>query len=45
LVAPLDAGGIGEIYRATDTNLKRQIKMLPGSDAKAPDRLERFRRT
>ena len=37
---------MGEVYRATDTNLKRQvaIKVLPASVAADVDRLARFRR-
>ena len=37
---------MGEVYRATDTNLKRQvaIKVLPESMAADPDRLARFQR-
>ena len=37
---------MGEVYRATDTNLKRQValKVLPASVAADPDRLARFQR-
>jgi Tol biopolymer transport system component len=44
--SPLGAGGMGEVYQATDTNLARQvaIKVLPDSVAGDPDRLSRFDR-
>src|SRR4249919_2237706 len=46
VVAQLGVGGMGEVYRATDTNLKRAvaIKVLPGSVATDPERLARFQR-
>jgi Tol biopolymer transport system component len=46
ILAPLGAGGMGEVYRATDTNLARQvaIKVLPASVAADPERLARFDR-
>src|SRR5688572_5084457 len=46
VVAPLGAGGMGEVYRARDTKLNRDvaIKVLPEAFAKDPDRLMRFTR-
>jgi hypothetical protein len=46
IVSALGAGGMGEVYRATDTRLKRQvaIKVLPPSFADDPERLARFQR-
>jgi serine/threonine protein kinase len=46
IVAPLGAGGMGEVYRATDPNLGRQvaIKVLPEDVAADADRLARFQR-
>ena len=42
----LGAGGRGEVYRATDTKLGRDIalKVLPDDMAHDPERLARFRR-
>src|ERR671937_601351 len=44
--AEIGAGGMGEVYRATDTRLKRQvaIKVLPESLSADPERLARFQR-
>ena len=46
VVAQIGAGGMGEVYQATDTKLKRQvaIKVLPESVAADVDRLARFQR-
>jgi len=44
ILAPIGAGGMGEVYRARDARLKRDvaIKVLPASVASDPDRLRRF---
>ncbi len=46
IVSPLGAGGMGEVYRAKDTRLKREvaIKVLPADVASSPERLQRFER-
>ena len=46
VVAQIGQGGMGAVYRATDTSLGRQvaIKVLPDAFAANPDRLARFER-
>jgi eukaryotic-like serine/threonine-protein kinase len=46
VVAPLGAGGMGEVYRARDTRLDRTvaIKVLPPDLAQDPERRQRFER-
>jgi serine/threonine protein kinase len=46
ITSQIGAGGMGEVYRATDTNLKRSvaIKVLQPSVASDADRLARFQR-
>src|SRR5215470_1702757 len=46
ILAPLGAGGMGEVYRAKDLRLGREIalKLLPAEMSASPERLARFER-
>src|SRR5205814_5946648 len=46
VIAAIGAGGMGEVYRARDTKLGRDValKILPATFASDPDRLARFHR-
>jgi TolB-like protein/cytochrome c-type biogenesis protein CcmH/NrfG/predicted Ser/Thr protein kinase len=44
VIGPLGTGGMGEVYRARDTRLSRDVavKVLPAAFASDPERLRRF---
>jgi Tol biopolymer transport system component/predicted Ser/Thr protein kinase len=46
ILAPIGEGGMGQVYRAKDTKLKREValKVLPDSFAGDPERMARFQR-
>jgi serine/threonine protein kinase len=46
IISPLGAGGMGEVYLATDSKLDRKvaIKILPTDVASSPERRQRLER-
>src|SRR6202034_2508563 len=46
ILARIGAGGMGEVYRARDTKLKRDValKVLPDACGRDPERMARFQR-